>query len=51
MPAGELERMTQLRRHCLDELERRNRDAFDRWLADRHAAEDPTRFFHDPSRR
>jgi len=46
---GELEQISQLRRHCLDELERRDQHSFDCWLADRDAA-DPTPFFRHPSR-
>jgi len=50
LPAGELEQVSQLRRHCLDELQRRDQQAFDRWLAERDVANDPTPFFRHPSR-
>jgi hypothetical protein len=49
--AAELEGIAEERRLCLEELQRRDADAFDRWLADRHPADDPTPFFRHPSRR
>lgn len=48
--ATELARTAQHRRDLLEELERRDRIAFGRWLASHRGAEDPTRFFHHPSR-
>jgi hypothetical protein len=42
---GEREHLAQLRRACLDELERRDPRAFARWLAGARAAGDPGRFF------
>ena len=42
---GERDALAQLRRACLDELERRDPCAFARWLATARAAGDPGRFF------
>lgn len=50
LSAGELEQVSRLRRCCLDELQRRDPQAFDRWLADRQVADDPTPFFRHPAR-
>ena len=50
LSAGELEQVSQLRRLCLDELQRRDQQAFDSWLAQRDATADPTPFFRHPSR-
>lgn len=50
LSAGELEQISRLRRHCLDELQRRDEQAFGRWLAERDVADDPMPFFRHPSR-
>ena len=42
---GERDHLAQLRRACLDELERRDPRAFARWLATARAAGDPARYF------
>jgi crotonobetainyl-CoA:carnitine CoA-transferase CaiB-like acyl-CoA transferase len=43
--ATDTERLTELRRGCLTELERRDAVAFGRWLPTARAASDPARFF------
>jgi len=43
--ATDTERLTDLRRGCLAELERRDPVAFGRWLPTARAASDPARFF------
>jgi hypothetical protein len=47
---GGLEQLARLRRGCLEELERRDRAAFDRWLPTARAAGDPARVFCPPAR-
>jgi hypothetical protein len=42
---GERDHLAQLRRACLDELERRDPRAFARWVGTARAAGDPGRFF------
>lgn len=50
LPASELECTSRLRRQCLDELQRRDQEAFGRWLAAPEAVDDPTDFFRHPTR-
>jgi hypothetical protein len=42
---GEREHLSQLRRACLDEVERRDPRAFARWIAEARAAGGPARYF------
>lgn len=47
-PGYQLEHLAALRSACLDELERRDPVAFQRWLPTARAASDPARFFCPP---